>query len=84
MNIYKNIIQEKFERIWVSNTWLICYGSRIFMSQSHSCFNKQKVKLEQEIMHINNDFFICFFDFKHFLTVEKHDWVENVLGNTVE
>lgn len=84
MNIYKNIIQEKFERIWVSHTWLICYCSRIFMSQSHSCFNKQKVKLEQEIMHINNDFFICFFDFKHFLTVEKHDWVENVLGNTVE
>lgn len=74
MNIYKNIIQEKFERIWVNNTWLICY----------SCFNKQKVKLEQEIMHINNDFFICFFDFKHSLTVEKHDWVENVLGNTVE
>lgn len=80
MNIYKNIIQEKFERIWVSNTWLICCGSRIFMSQSHSCFNKQKVKLE----HINNDFFICFFNFKHSLTVEKHDCVENVLGNTVE
>lgn len=84
MNIYKNIIQEKFERIWVSNTWLICCGSRIFMSQSHSCFNKQKVKLEQEIMHINNDFFICFFNVKHFLTVEKHDCVENVLGNTGE